>query len=104
MIKEIIIVCSFIALCLLAYQLYYKFVVRKNMAVSTEDLEPVYLKHEYMGDRVDVVMRKGDDEVIIKSYKYTDTLYSEDNHEFANVLADELIYYLQQDYTDQLNS
>lgn len=65
-----------------------------------------YFKREREGVSVDVVMlRDSGEEVVIKSFEFHDTFGEfgqDDNRQFAHVLADELLYYLNQDYAEQL--
>lgn len=58
----------------------------------------MFFKRDYDGERIDIIKKCGSKEVVVKSYEYT-----KENQELAHACADEVLYYLKQDYTEMLN-
>lgn len=102
--NEEIVIQAVIVIAAVAFVAYLLFFM-KNDKRKDEGVYG-YFKRETEGVSVDVCLRRNDGEVVvIKSFLYYDRFADfgqDDNRKFAHVLADELLYYLNQDYTEQL--
>ena len=102
--NEEIVIQAVIVIAAVAFVAYLLFSMRNDK--RKDEGVYGYFKRETEGVCVDVCLRRNDgEEVVIKRFEFDDTFGGfgqDDNRQFAHVLADELLYYLNQDYTEQL--